>query len=238
MLDDIATESDEMGVPNYNRVRDAMRADIARGNLAPNARLKISDLAARYRLSPAPIREALAQLATEGWVVIHPNRGAWVRAIDETFLRELNEIRIALESYITGQAAAIATPIQIASLDAIEAEYEKTLSASGATDTARLVQLNAKLHDAIKAIRPNQEARALMQRHSIFFNTMRAAWGYGNYRPHQIAEEHRRLIDAFRNNDGPLAEQISRDHIAHAMEDLLQLWRMRPRNIESQNHLK
>jgi len=231
VLENAETEFDAMGVPNYHRVRDAMRSDIAKGNLAPNARLKISDLTARYRLSPAPIREALAQLATEGWIVIHPNRGAWVRAIDEAFLRDLNEIRIALESYITGQAAAVATADQVAALEAIESRYEQTLSNAGAMDIARLVQLNAQLHDAIKAIRPNQEAGVLMQRHSIFFNTMRTAWGYGNYRPHQIAEEHRRLIDAFRTNNGPLAEQISREHIAHAMDDLLQLWRAR--NVEA-----
>lgn len=227
MLDNMEREFDALGVPNYQRVRDAMRADIARGNLAPNAHLKINDLAARYRLSPAPIREALAQLAAEGWVVIHPNRGAWVRVIDEAFLQDLNEIRIALESYITGQAAAVATPAQIELLEQIESEYERVLSIAGPTDTGRLVQLNAALHDAIKAIRPNQEAKALMQRHSIFFNTMRVAWGYGDYRPHQIAEEHRRLIEAFRKNDGALAERICREHIAHAMQDLLSLWRTR-----------
>jgi DNA-binding GntR family transcriptional regulator len=217
---------DQLGVPNYQRVRDAMRRDIARGVLAPGARLKIGELAARYGLSPAPIREALGQLAAEGWVVMHPNRGAWVRAIDETLLRELNEIRIALDSYIVGRAAAVATPSQIAGLEAIEDAYEACLSeADNGENTAGLIQLNAELHEAIRAIRPNNEALALMRRHGAFFNAMRSAWGYGDYRPRQIAEEHRRLLAAFRRHDGVLAERISREHIANAMEDLVQLWR-------------
>lgn len=226
MSDTVPHTPDRIGLPNYQRVRDAMRTDIARGVLTPDMRLKISDLAARYGLSPAPIREALGQLAAEGWVVIHPNRGAWVRAIDEAFLRELNEIRIALESYTVGLAAAVATPEQVASLEAIEDTYEACVSRSGQRGgTARLIELNAELHDAINAIRPNHEALALMRRHRGFFNTMRGAWGYGDYRPQQIAAEHRRLLDAFRHNDGALAEKVSREHITHAMEDLLQLWR-------------
>ncbi|HUN42839.1 MAG TPA: FCD domain-containing protein [Acetobacteraceae bacterium] len=92
------------------------------------------------------------------------------------------------------------------------------------TDAARLVQLNAELHDAIKAIRPNHEALALMRRHDAFFTAMRIAWGYSDYRPQQIAAEHRRLLAAFRRNDGALAEQICREHIANAMEDLVRLW--------------
>jgi DNA-binding GntR family transcriptional regulator len=224
--DTLLRPSDRLGVPNYQLVRDAMCRDIAGGVLAPDARLKIGDLAARYGLSPAPIREALAQLAAEGWVVIHPNRGARVRAIDETLLRELNEIRIAVESYIVGRAASVATPSQIAALEAIEEAYEDCLSDSGhGENTDSLIQLNAELHDAIRAIWPNNEALALMRRHGAFFNAMRSAWGYGDYRPLQIATEHRRLLAAFRENDGARAEQISREHIANAMEDMLRLWR-------------
>lgn len=226
MSDSVKPAPDRLGVPNYQRVRDAMRTDIARGVLAPDAKLKIVDLTARYGLSPAPIREALGQLAAEGWVVIHPNRGAWVRAIDEALLRDLNEIRIALESYTVGRAAAIATPAQVAALEAIENAYEACLTGSGqAAATDRLIQLNAALHEAIHDIRPNHEALTLMRRHSVFFNTMRSAWGYGDYRPQQIATEHRQLIAAFRANDGAAAEQISRAHITNAMEDLVQLWR-------------
>jgi DNA-binding GntR family transcriptional regulator len=226
MPDTVMDAPDRLGMPNYQRVRDAMRRDIARGVLASDARLKIGDLAARYGLSPAPIREALGQLAAEGWVVILPNRGARVRAIDEALLRELNEIRIALESYIVGRAAAVATPAHLAALEAIEDAYESALSDAGqGGNTPRLIQLNAELHEAMRAIRPNHEALALIRRHGAFFNTMRSAWGYGGYRPQQIAEEHRRLLAAFRQNDGALAEQISREHITNAMEDLVRLWR-------------
>jgi DNA-binding GntR family transcriptional regulator len=138
----------------------------------------------------------------------------------------LNEIRIALESYIVGRAAAVATPAQLADLEAREDAYEACLHDSGQDgNTTRLIELNADLHEAMRAIRPNNEALALIRRHGAFFNTMRSAWGYGDYRPRQIADEHRRLLAAFRRNDGALAERISREHITNAMDDLVRLWR-------------
>jgi DNA-binding GntR family transcriptional regulator len=222
-------ERQSLGVPNYQRVRDAIRDDIARGNLAPDGRLKIGDLTIRYGLSPAPIREALNQLAAEGWVVIHPNRGAWVRNINEALFRELNEIRVALESYNVALCAAVATPAEVDRLEQIEEEYERCLARSDAgpmkrKDVATLVRINASLHDAIHAIRPNHEARMLMERYGKFFNAMRMVWGYGDYRPRQIAAEHRALIAAFRANNGAEAERICRHHIGNAMEDLLARW--------------
>lgn len=231
-LDD---ERGAFGVPNYQRVRDAIRSDIARGSFSPNARLKIGELTARYGLSPAPIREALNQLAAEGWIIIQPNRGAQVRAIDETFFREMNEVRVALESYTVGLCAAVATTVDVERLEQIEGEFERTLAAvttkKGDTDVMRgadasaLLRINARLHDAIHAIRPNREAELLSSRYRNFFNTMRTARGYGVRRPDAMAREHRALLDAFRANDVAAAERISREHVTNAMEDLLAIWR-------------
>jgi DNA-binding GntR family transcriptional regulator len=219
-----ATESAEppLGLPNYHRVRDAIRADIARGVLPCNTRLKIGALSQRYGLSPAPIREALNQLEAEGWIVILPNRGASVRNIDEAFLRDLNEIRIALESYFVRLAAEVATPQDVDRLAAIQDEYEAAVLRE---DVAALIHLNARFHATIASLRPNQEASAIIRRHSKFFNAMRAEWGYQPHRPREIAREHRILLDAFRRNDGAAAEQISREHLRHAMNDLLARWR-------------
>lgn len=211
-----------LALPSYQRVRDAIRVDIARGELAGGARLKTADLVRRYGLSPAPIREALSQLEAEGWVVIAPNRGASVRVIDERLLLELNEIRIALDSYIARRAAEAATPAQVAVLEAIQAEYE---AAMGDQDARALIRINARFHAAIRALRENREATRLIRRHGAFFNTIRLEWGYRPERPRQVAREHRALLDAFRRNDGDAAERISREHIQHAMDDLLARWR-------------
>ena len=155
----------------------------------------------------------------------HPSApGAQVRIIDAVFLRELNEIRVAVDSYAAGLAAAVVTSAQVGRLEDIEDSYEACLKTDGAGRTTDLIRLNADFHQAIRAIRPNAEAQALMDRYAAFFNVMRTAWGYSDARPRQIALEHRQLLKAFRDNDPARAERITRGHIGNAMDDLLHLW--------------
>src|SRR4051794_25739219 len=78
------------------RVVARIRADILRGIWRPDARLKVRDLAARYGVSPAPIREGLQQLQGEGLVVMEPQRGARVRRVDEQLVINIFDVREAL----------------------------------------------------------------------------------------------------------------------------------------------
>ncbi len=56
-----------------------------------------------------PVREALQQLRGEGFVVMMPNRGARVRAIDETFVRDIFEIEVLIEPALTRWFVGLAT---------------------------------------------------------------------------------------------------------------------------------
>jgi DNA-binding GntR family transcriptional regulator len=215
--------AEQLASPSYQRVCNAIRSDIARGVLATGERLKLGDLTRRYGLSPAPIREALSQLCAEGWVVIAPNRGASVRIIDEALLRDFNEVRLALDSYVARVAADRATPADVAKLSAVQDEYEAVVDRGG-TD-AEIVAANASFHGAIHAMHTGREAAAIIHRQGRFFNVMRQAWGYQPGRLQQIAREHRELIEAFRRNDGAEAERVARIHIGHAMDDLLARWK-------------
>lgn len=56
------TSADTLATAVYRR----LRADILSGRLPPGMRLKVHDLVVSYGVGPAPLREALAQLAAEG----------------------------------------------------------------------------------------------------------------------------------------------------------------------------
>ena len=113
------------GETNYNRLRDLIRADIVEGRLQAGARLKISELAKRYKSSGIPVREALQQLQGEGIVVFTPNRGARVRLIDEAFLRNIHDIRALLEPYLIRWFVRHRTEQQLVELDRCGGELER-----------------------------------------------------------------------------------------------------------------
>ncbi|MFW5870029.1 MAG: GntR family transcriptional regulator, partial [Candidatus Sumerlaeota bacterium] len=72
-------------VPLYSSKRDmvygALREEILSGHIEMGARLKLSDLAARFDISAIPVREALSQLESEGLVEIRPHAGARVTSV-------------------------------------------------------------------------------------------------------------------------------------------------------------
>src|SRR5664279_4054481 len=99
-----------------HRVTSDIRRDIVAGILAPGAWLKTDELAARYGVSANPVREALWRLQGEGFVVANPNQGARVRLVDDDFVRNIFEIREALEPIIIRRFCLRVTPADIARL--------------------------------------------------------------------------------------------------------------------------
>ena len=105
-------------------VYELLREEIISGRLEQNCRLKVAELAARYGTSTNPVREALQLLRGEGFVVIEPNRGARVRPIDESFVRDIIEIEVLIEPALTRWFVSIVGHADIERLEAIEAEIE------------------------------------------------------------------------------------------------------------------
>ena len=85
-------------------IADALRAAIVDGSLAPDTPLRQDAIARHFSVSAIPVREALRQLASEGWATIEVHKGASVASLSADEVRELYEMRSALESLALGLA--------------------------------------------------------------------------------------------------------------------------------------
>ena len=102
-----------------------IRAEIERGALAPGASLNQVALAARFGLSRIPVREALRQLAAEGYLSYPPNKGATVAGVlplDESL--EIIEIRECLETRLMADALPRLTPETLRNASRALTDYE------------------------------------------------------------------------------------------------------------------
>jgi DNA-binding GntR family transcriptional regulator len=77
---------------------------ILNGTLAPGQVLRQEELAAQFKTSRVPLREALQSLQAEGLVVLRPRRGYAVSLLDAQQLAGLMQMRILVEGY-AGSAA-------------------------------------------------------------------------------------------------------------------------------------
>jgi DNA-binding GntR family transcriptional regulator len=210
-----------LGDPTYSRTADAIRQDIMDGTFADGERLLTLDLAKRYGLSLAPIREALHQLSAEGIVVTQPKRGTVVRAITPAFIGEIYEIRLGLIPYLEGERAALAQPEHIETLTRIQAAYEAAVAAGSREG---VIARNIEFHNAALAIRPNREALQILKRHHTLIRALRLKRGFGSNRLQRAIKEHRQLVDAYRRRSVEDAQTVSRLHLKHAYEELIDLF--------------
>src|SRR5690606_23876747 len=115
--------------PTYLRIKRALIDDLVSQAIKPGERLTIDMLTTRYRVSHMPIREALRQLEGEGVLQSLAHRGFRVEAITEESIRNLYDIRVAVESMLGRRAAERATDADIAELEMLEAQYEELVLA-------------------------------------------------------------------------------------------------------------
>ena len=95
MDDDLRLEMSDQ--PLRDVVFRALRQAILKGKLLPGERLMEMQLAKKLGVSRTPIREAMRMLELEGLVKMVPRKGAEVAGITEKNLRDVLEVRRALE---------------------------------------------------------------------------------------------------------------------------------------------
>ena len=96
------------------QIADWVRAEIEEGRLGPGTPLNQVDLAARFGLSRIPVREALRQLAAEGYVMYRPNKGAnVVSALTPEDAEEIIEIRECVEARLMDRAVGQLTAVTL-----------------------------------------------------------------------------------------------------------------------------
>ena len=78
---------------NAQQIAERITDAIEHGLLSPGARLREMELAAKYGVGRARIREALNILAASNLVSIEPNRGASVIELDDADMIEVLRIR-------------------------------------------------------------------------------------------------------------------------------------------------
>lgn len=197
---------------------DRIRDDIVAGGLPFGSRLTLDLLAARYDVGHMPIREALRHLQGEGLVLLTPNRGARVRAVDVDFVRNIFDMRIAIESMLARRAAERIDAKQLARLDAIESEFE---AKAETRDYRALLLLNRQFHSVINDAANNPEAESVLDRHRRLIAALWLLYGYGDDRAIGVISDHRHIIAALAARDGDVAAALAMAHAAKAKQGLI-----------------
>ncbi|WP_311043931.1 GntR family transcriptional regulator [Rhizobium binae] len=189
----------------YRHIQQALRL----GRYKPGERLIPEDIAADIGMSRMPVREAFRRLASDGLVVLRPNRGCIVAGLTVDELYEIFEMRSVLE----GLAVRLSMPrIDDDELDDLERLLDR-MERAGQSGSNDWVVRHQEFHGKICALshRPKL-VHQISALHVVIEPYMRIWFDYVE-KPLSAREEHAALIAALRSGDAPHAEQVMRDHI-------------------------
>src|ERR1700761_8158847 len=120
------------------RISEAIAEQIIAGSLKPDAPLRQDHVAREFNSSHVPVREAFRQLEAQHLVVALPRRGVRVAPLDATTIREISEMRAALEVVALRHAAPKLTQAHLARIEMalIEGDNAETLQEFEAANRA------------------------------------------------------------------------------------------------------
>jgi DNA-binding GntR family transcriptional regulator len=199
------------------QVYDLLRRRIILGELSQGVRLAEQRLAEELDVSRVPLREAIPQLETDGFVRSLPRRGAVVTEWTAGLIHDLFDTRLALETAAARHAAArVAAGASADVLLQAQAETEAEFEVG---DELAMANASAQYHQALVDTAGNALLSGLMRATSG-----RMAWLFYLTRqrdPHVACAEHRKISDAVLSGNERLVEALVYAHIEAGREPSL-----------------
>lgn len=200
------------------QVEDALRQEITEGRVQPGQRVNIADYQDNWNVSSTPFRDAVRALEIQGFLTIEPRKGVYVAPMNVRTMREIFDVRIALE----GMAMELATVLvpQEEADGALNLYLEmQALAAKG--DTSSLAANDSVVHDLAHTYCGNSRLQRLLtgQRDLIRWaqNTivMKMPHSYEVALP-----EHIEIMRAMSTRDPSRAGAAMRTHLENSRERL------------------
>lgn len=201
-----------------DRVEEQLRAQIIQGQRTTGSRLNEGEIAASFGVSRGPVREAIQRLAHHGLVTLESHRGAFVRRLDLEEVKELFEVRIALECEAAELAAERIDKAGVSELARLQEQLDSEVRNEprpGVFDTF-------DVHELIVRHAGNSQLARLVRQINSELRLARSRSGSGQ-RAHEAVEEHRLLITCLTSGDGKGAAAAMRVHLDAALQNTVHL---------------
>ncbi len=191
----------------YNYISD----EINKGSLSPGDKISEAQIEKALNISKTPVREALIQLSSDGYLDNIPRKGFRVKFLSVEKAKDLYEIIGTLD----GRAAALACPFvnenEIAKMQFLVESMDAAIS-QGLFD--KYYQLQVEFHDVYLELCPNVELPPLMQKlknnfirkYYFFEDPDNAAKSL-----HNANVQHAHMIELFKEKDAQGLEEFLRN---------------------------
>lgn len=201
-----------------SRIYEGLRSQILTMTLPPGASIDETAIIREFQVSRTPIREAIVRLASEGLIVLLPNKGSQVAPLDLARVRNYLEAMDLIQPTVTAFAADRRLESDITSIKAAATAFD---AAAEVIDHGAMVIRNHEFHATIARACGNELLTAAYIR--LLDEGLRISpfTISGRYYPHSVtladfiksvSEQHWGMVKAIVEQDCRTAEQIAEQH--------------------------
>lgn len=190
---------------------------ILNGTYGPGQRLKEVEISQALGISRSPVREAIQALANEGLIKIILQKGAFVANFDTNEVKELYEVREALEVMAVKLATERAKDPQVEELEGFLKDTEAALDSNESTNYPRALDFHKQIAD----LGHNQKLAEKVAEINSQSELVRLRSASAPGRATQAYEEHIAIFDAIRQRDSEEAMRQMRRHIRNGKANIL-----------------
>lgn len=208
-------EESDKNLPLRDVVFNTLRRRILMGELKPGDRLMEVKLTKELGVSRTPVRDAIHLLEMDGLVTIEPRRGATVAKITKKDLRDVLEVRCALEELAAELACSRITPEELDRLSFAAKEFSHA-TANG--DVGDMAKKDVAFHDIIfratdndRLIQQLSNLSERMYRYRVEYLKDKTVYG-------KLVEEHSEIMDCLCENRPEDARKAVNKHIKNQVE--------------------
>ena len=202
-----------------DQIFEALKEQITSMQLKPGTRLMVGELAEAFGASHTPVKEALRRLTGEGLLEIIPHRGTFVSQLSRKEIRELLEVRLALELYAAYSLITngLNTDKNILKMSALVKKLTKAVESG---DSKRFALYDREFHLTLTKLAGNRWLSDLHKSVTENPNMMRIYAYKFSERSNKTITEHEQIIHELTVGNTAKLHQSIINHLATVMNDL------------------
>lgn len=217
-MNEFAKDGDNDYLPLRDVVFNTLRQSILTGELKPGERLMEIHLADKLGVSRTPIREAIRKLELEGLVTMIPRRGAEVAQITEKHLKDVLEVRRALDALTVELACERITQEEMTDLMDARDLFAKAIKTK---DANKIAQADVAFHDIILIASRNDRLMQMLSNLSQQMYRYRLEYVKDDEHYDRLIEEHNIIFDAISRRDSKVGAEAIIAHIDNQEKSIM-----------------
>ncbi len=196
---------------------DEIKKIIIAGKISPRIFYSANHFASMLGISRTPVREAVMQLESEGFLVLHNGKGFQIKESSVKEIHDFFEARKILETYLVKN---FALKMEVSDLEYLQTELEIMKKYSRDGDSVGFIESDKNFHAYFMKKSSNQFLTNIMGSLQELITILGIKTVQKLERKDDVIAEHQKILDALKNKNVDGAVKALSDHLDNT-ENLL-----------------